>query len=235
MKKKLYNLFFLLPLFFLLLFPVWNNSEESVIWFYEKNNSINNIEKGISESKQDNIIKKDNNLNEKKELYEYDIMEEWKSREINEVIVHHTLWNINYKLERSLEIINKFHKKKFKEQKVSCKWYNISYHYVIAWDWSYEKTRCEYEIWWHSSERNSNSIWIVLEANTWQEVPTEKQMNRLNDIINNLEKRYWDIVITPHREFNYWTTLACPGTRKFDWNSVIATKKFPEYRWTLFE
>lgn len=133
-------------------------------------------------------------------------------RDINKIVIHHTAINSDVDKERSLEIINDSAYEKLHKYKNSL-WYYIAYHYVVFSDWSVEKTRPEDEVWYHAWDLsvNKESIGIALNWNFENEKPTDEQLQKVSNLIENIKDKYWDIWVVPHRNIK---STACP------WNNM---------------
>jgi hypothetical protein len=83
---------------------------------------------------------------------------------------------------------------------------NVAYHFIIAGNGEYKRTRLDDVVGYHASniDANNRSVGICLTGNFDVEQPTEAQMNSLREIL----KQYPGVKITGHRNY---AKKSCPG------------------------
>jgi len=135
------------------------------------------------------------------------------SRTINKAIIHHSVSSRDQTLAKSIKSFNANHKKRLHPNKNSLG-LHISYHYVIAWDGSYQQTRWINEVGYHASNLkiNKESIGICFTGNFDNEKPTEAQYKSAIKILS----KYPKVSIHWHNEY---ATKSCPW-RNLDLNRL---------------
>ena len=139
------------------------------------------------------------------------------SRVIKKIVVHHSVTPRDLELEKSIKSFDNNHAERLHKTKNRLG-FHIAYHYVIAWNGSYKKTRMWGEIWYHASNKkiNNESIWICLTWNFDTEKPTKAQYASLNKIIDEIKVVYPDITIHWHNEY---ASKSCPW-HNFDFTQL---------------
>lgn len=143
------------------------------------------------------------------------------SRKIKEIIIHHSATPRDQTLENSVASFDKNHwpngRSIILHKTKNALNYYISYHYVIAWDGRYKKTRMWDEVGYHASNLkvNKESIWICLTWNFDIEKPSKAQYESLNKIIAEIKFAYPNATIHWHNEY---VKKSCP------WHNFDFTK-----------
>lgn len=136
-------------------------------------------------------------------------------REITTVVIHHSVTPRDLALSKSVSSFSRSHWVRLHPQ-VNSLWYHIAYHYVIAGNGEWKKTRGLNEIGYHASNRpiNQKSVAICMTWNFDVEHPTQAQIDVVNYLISELEKKLGRLDIRFHNEF---ATKTCP------WKNVTKT------------
>lgn len=141
---------------------------------------------------------------------------------INFLVIHHTA--VSYtKNPDQLVATNNYHKQKWNS--ISKLGYYVGYHYEIAADGTYTQTRRTDESGIHVVGHNFDSIGIAMDGNFDLELPTEKQVNTLTNLLVELHAEFPKAQIVPHRKF---ANKTCYGKLlSDDWasNLILNIKK----------
>lgn len=136
-------------------------------------------------------------------------------RTISEIVVHHSYTTRDQDLDKSIKSFNDTHYKRLHlpyNQPLSGieGSLHVAYHYVIAGNGDYQKTRNHEVMGYHASniEVNKRSIGICLTGNFDNENPTPAQLNSLKEIVNELKRTYTISKISGHRSY---ASKSCPG------------------------
>lgn len=153
------------------------------------------------------------------------------SRKIEKIVIHHSVTPRDLPLEQQINSFDKTHKDRL-HPKPNKYGYHIAYHYVIAGDGSYKKTRGFDEIGYHAGnwDMNKKSIGICVCGNFDEENPSKEQISALNKILKELVDNYklkeTDIIF--HKDVVSYKT--CPGLNflrdniKLDDNSELVAR-----------
>lgn len=142
------------------------------------------------------------------------------------MIIHHSVSPRDLPLTQSVHSFDRNHWPNWREIPLHTEknslWYYISYHFVIAADWSFIQTRWLDEIWHHASNWwiNQTSIWICLTWNFDIEEPTKAQYATLKKIIAYCEKEVGHKLEL--HEHNEYAKKSCPG-KNFDLSQLENT------------
>ncbi len=147
-------------------------------------------------------------------------------RIITEVVIHHSYSPRDQKLDKSIASFDANHKQRltlpYKQPLSGVKGSeNVAYHYIIAGNGEYKRTRLDEQVGYHASnlDANNRSVGICLTGNFDVEQPTPAQMNSLREIL----KQYHGVRITGHRNY---AKKSCPGLNFTDemLNSLCITE-----------
>lgn len=148
------------------------------------------------------------------------------TRQITEAVIHHSYSPRDQKLDKSIASFNENHR-----QRLTLPWKqplsgvkgseHVAYHFVIAGNGEYKRTRLDSQVGYHASniDANNRSIGICLTGNFDVEQPTEAQMKSLREIL----RMYPGVKITGHRQYK---NKSCPGTNFTD--KMLADLAIPE-------
>lgn len=168
-------------------------------------------------------------------------------RSIKYIVIHHSLTPQYLDLKKSISSFSNSHSMILHTSKNSL-WLNVAYHYVISWTWARAKTRWLHEVWYHASNIyiNRESVWICMTWNFDINNPSQSQIDTVNYLIYELEKKFGKLQIRFHNEFSSkscpWSnTLRSMFKHKFEQDISISKelkKNFSEARsllWTVWE
>lgn len=135
-------------------------------------------------------------------------------RNIDTIIVHHSVTPKSQTLEKSLKSFDANHKLRLHTTKNKLG-YHIAYHYVIAGNGAVKQTRAENEIGFHASNLtiNKKSIGICLIGNFDVEKPSPEQLYALRDVIRSVKRRFFIKEVYGHRKY---AKKSCPGKNMTD-------------------
>lgn len=128
-------------------------------------------------------------------------------RTITEVVIHHSVSQQYQTLEKSIKSFDNTHQ--LLHPLPNRLGYHIAYHYVIAGNWQWAKTRWLDEIGFHASnwEANKRSVWICMTWNFDEGKPSEWQLASVNYLLSELYKKFGDLKVTFHNEY---ARKSCP-------------------------
>ena len=132
--------------------------------------------------------------------------------------MHHSATPSTMTIESVVTIFSNNHKKRIKWSKKSSLGTYVQYHYIIARDWTYKKTRMRDEVWYHAGNLkvNKESVGICLLWNFENEKPSKAQYESAKKIIAEIKVVYPNITIHWHREF---AKTLCPW-KNFDFTQL---------------
>lgn len=112
-------------------------------------------------------------------------------RTIKSIVVHHSVTPLSVSLEKSVQSFNANHKARLHPTPNSLG-LHIAYHYVIAADGRFQKTRHLDEVGFHASDLgiNNTSVGICFTGNFDIEKPTVDQIKTFQYLREELEKLY---------------------------------------------
>lgn len=141
-------------------------------------------------------------------------------RNIKYLVIHHSVTPRDLELEKSVSSFDRNHKRLHTRR--NSLGYHIAYHYVIAGDGRFLKTRGLHEIWYHASNTtiNQESVAICLTGNFDIEEPSKYQLVAFQYLKWELEKKHWPLEIRFHSEF---ASKSCP------WRNVNKALFDPQY------
>ena len=96
-------------------------------------------------------------------------------------------------------------------------WMGIAYHYYVRKDGKIYRGRNEDWTGGHTINHNSKSIGICFEGNFETEIMSDAQLRSGQELTADIKRRYQNIKIGGHREFN---ATACPG-KNFPLNEMM--------------
>lgn len=130
-------------------------------------------------------------------------------RNIDSIVVHHSVTPKDQTLEKSIKSFNASHKARL-HPKAGKLGYHIAYHYVIGGNGQVKQTRDESEVGFHASnlKENNESIGICLVGNFDVEKPNPVQLYALRDLIKSIKSRIFIKEVVGHRKF---ANKSCPG------------------------
>ena len=132
----------------------------------------------------------------------------YRTRDIDDIttmVVHHTV----SPADRATSSIAQYHVSHHD-------WPGIGYHFMIGADGLIEQTNYLSTISYHASDGNPYSIGICLKGDFTYEQPTEKQLDALYWLINELQAQYGFELVLGHKEVPGNST-ACPGATWEQW------------------
>lgn len=146
-------------------------------------------------------------------------------RNIKYIVIHHSATTRDIPLQQSVTSFSNNHKVRLSQPVSKETWLYVAYHYVVAWNWTWEKTRWFEEIGYHAGLRsvNKTSIGICFTGNFDIETPSQKQLESWRQILATLKKLYPNAKVIGHRDVE-WVTKSCPG-KNFNILSLISDYK----------
>jgi len=130
------------------------------------------------------------------------------NREIDSIVVHHSASNYRISLVDSIKAFDRHHKMKL-HPKANGYGLHIAYHFVIACNWEYQKTRPLDEIGYHAWvwEVNKHSIAICFIGNFEKDILSKEQIETARNIIAELKTGNPKLTVVWHRDIK---ATACP-------------------------